>query len=57
MLYNKKEEKVSNHDKFKLPTLVGSIPYKHVTKVNQNLAIFRKVAFQGIEKSPVSYAS
>jgi hypothetical protein len=57
MLFHKKEEQVSNHDKFKFPTLDVSIPYKHVTKANQNLAILRKVAFQGIEKSPVSYAS
>ncbi len=57
MLYNKKEEKVSNHDKFKFPTLDVSNPYEHVTKANQNLAILRKVAFQGIERSPVSYAS
>jgi hypothetical protein len=57
MLYNKKEENVSNHDKFQFPTLDVSTPYKHVTKTNQNLAILRKVAFQGIEKSPVSYAS
>ncbi len=57
MLYYKKEENVSNHDKFQFPTLDASTPYKHVTKTNQNLAILRKVAFQGIEKSPVSYAS
>ncbi len=57
MLYNKKEGKVSNHDKFKFPTLDVSIPYKHVTKANQNLAFLQKVAFQEIEKSPVSYAS
>ncbi len=54
MLYNKKKKScltlISSNSNAKLLT-------KHVRKANQNLAILRKVAFQGIEKSPVSYAS